>query len=156
MTTGATIAPCASRPAFASSTIGLRIGAALSTTALGFLARAATSRVASIASKSKAAGRHGIRMKSAALAAAKEARSAVQGRIDEEKVSSVGLSGSHELGEPLGVVPDNFGLRLALVAPSSCRTLWVEVHDSDLKPVLLGGDRQMDGQRGFPRAAFLR
>ena len=81
----------------------------------------------------------------------------VRGGVDEGQRGPVLVGGGEHLGEPGGLGGyDDRGLGLAGVAPRGGARLGVEVDDDGGAPGELGGDREVDRERGLAGSALLR
>jgi hypothetical protein len=155
--TGATASPCTAAPARASARRRVAPGGmAFKTTKAGLPASFTISAVVPIARKSRIPGRHGMRIRSAAFAAASEALSAcgaVSIRAPGRPHLPSRLGGLREPGKPHGY--DNGGFSLTRVFPTGSACLRIEVdHDCGLSS-FLGCDGKVKRGRGFPGSTLL-
>ena len=154
--TGANIAPNPSTAAAACAARSPRAGTALSTTAAVVPAKRLTSKLAGIAARSTAEGRHGTNTKSATRAAS-TAPPASRGAMSMIARDAPGVAGRIEHARQAGGMGGDYWRQVvaAKIAPDAGATLGIQVDDDRLAGSELVGDGQGDGQRCLSASALL-
>ena len=109
---------------------GLRTGAAFTMANVRVLVRFAMAMLAPIADRSAAAGRQGIRMRSA-VRAARRAAGATCGAvsIDGEFGARAACCGQHAREALFGGSGEDRGVRGSQIVPCRGRSLWIEIYE---------------------------